>query len=124
MNSGNEFPSVFAPVFTALRRGESLRRNKSAFGVAAFGRKPPFEFPSQFAALCRDAATSARFPCGIRNADFKSAVIFAGIEVTRLISNSGLQSESPHVVAYVFFFSSRKAIGEWRSASTSARFMA
>jgi hypothetical protein len=33
-------------------------RDKSAFGVAAFGRKPPFEFPSQFAALCRDAATS------------------------------------------------------------------
>jgi hypothetical protein len=45
----------------------------SAFGVAAFGRKPPFEFPLQFAALCRDAATpgfrcalSARFPCGIQ----------------------------------------------------------
>jgi predicted small lipoprotein YifL len=43
-----------------------------AIGVAAFGRKPPFEFPPQFAALCRDAATagfwrdkSAHFPCGI-----------------------------------------------------------
>ena len=29
----NEFPSVFA----------ALRRDQSAFGVAAFGRKPPFE---------------------------------------------------------------------------------
>ena len=67
---------------------------------------------------------SARFPCGFQIADFKSAVIFVGIYVTRLISNSGLQSESPHVVAYVFFFSSRKAIGEWSSASTSALFMA
>jgi hypothetical protein len=51
MNSGKEFPS--------------------AFSVAAFGRKPPIEFPAQFAALCRDAAASgfqrdksARFPCG------------------------------------------------------------
>jgi hypothetical protein len=40
MNSGNEFPSAFAPVFTALRRSVSLRRDKSA-----------------------------RFQCGIRNAD-------------------------------------------------------
>ena len=32
------------------------------WGVAAFGRKPPFEFPSQFAALCRDAATSGGCP--------------------------------------------------------------
>jgi hypothetical protein len=29
------------------------------FGVAAFGRKPPFEFLPKFAALCRDAATGA-----------------------------------------------------------------
>jgi hypothetical protein len=30
MNTGKEFPSVSAPVFTALRRGKSLRRDKSA----------------------------------------------------------------------------------------------
>jgi hypothetical protein len=30
------------------------RRDTSAFGVTAFGRKPPFEFPAQFAAPCRD----------------------------------------------------------------------
>jgi hypothetical protein len=29
----------------------------SGSSVAAFGRKPPSELPSQFAALCRDAAT-------------------------------------------------------------------
>jgi hypothetical protein len=29
MNTGKEFPSACAPVFTALRRGESLRRDKS-----------------------------------------------------------------------------------------------
>jgi hypothetical protein len=48
MNSGKEFPSAFAPVFTALRRGESLRRDKS---VPHCGCAP-----------------SARFPCGIRMA--------------------------------------------------------
>jgi hypothetical protein len=30
MNAGKAFPSDFAPVFTALRRGKSLRRDKSA----------------------------------------------------------------------------------------------
>jgi hypothetical protein len=59
MNTGKEFPSAFI----------RYRRDQSAFGVAAFGRKPPCEFPSLFAALCRDAATSARFPCGIQIAD-------------------------------------------------------
>jgi hypothetical protein len=90
MKFGKDFPSAFA----ALRRDKSVppcgcapsavirfRRDKSAFGVAAFGRKPPFEFLSQFAALCRDAATpgfrrdqSARFPCGIQIADLSTEI--------------------------------------------------
>jgi hypothetical protein len=37
--------------------------DKTVFRVAAFGRKPPSKIPVTFAALCRDAATSARFPC-------------------------------------------------------------
>ncbi len=68
----------------------------SAFGVAAFGRKPPFEFPSQFAALCRDAATpgfrrdqSARFPCGIQIADLgcAKAAVFGHSATANCISH-------------------------------------
>jgi len=43
-----------APAEFGMRR--ALIRAVSAFGVAAFGRKPPFLFPARFAALCRDAA--------------------------------------------------------------------
>jgi hypothetical protein len=56
-------------------------------GVAAFGRKPPSEFPHS---LRRSAETPPR-----------------QISARQIC----------HAVAYGFFFSSRKTIGEWSSAS-------
>ena len=66
-----------APAECGVRRARTrpshLRLRSVRFGVAAFGRKPPSKIPAQFAALCRDAATSARFPC-----TFDSPVNFSG----------------------------------------------
>ena len=59
MRSADVVSSLWLERIGAQRRHYTsrLRVRPAYFGVAAFGRKPPFEFSSRFAALCREAAT-------------------------------------------------------------------
>ena len=61
--SATSLISVIVQLRATTRRDKlPQRHSECGFGVAAFGRKPPFEFPARYAALCRDAATSGWLP--------------------------------------------------------------
>ena len=97
-------------------------------GVAAFGRKPPSEFPSRFPAICRDAATPARFPCtfGLRIL-FHKAQALSSAALTFFKSASGTmpsrfsnRTDGSEPMACTLATDSGSRNGRWPSGTSSS----